>query len=62
MLGPEDRVTDDITYSFYKVEADREEVTTRIQIEVETVFPEPIPKSSLVELLSRTNSYRTSIH
>jgi len=53
--GPEDRVADDVTSSFYKVEADREEVTTRIQVQVETVFEEPIPKSALLELLARNN-------
>ena len=51
--GPEDRTSDDITSSFYKVEADREEVTTRIQIEVQRVFEEPIPKSALLELMAR---------
>ena len=51
--NPEDRVADDVTSSFYTGEADQHELTTRIQVEVETVFPEVLPKPELLTVLAK---------
>ncbi len=52
-LGPEDRVPDDLTLNFYKVPTDAEEVTTRIQVSIDTIFENYIPKSAVLSALAK---------
>lgn len=51
--APEDRVADETTIAYYKVDADFDEVTTRIQVGIDEVFENFIPKTSLLKVLSK---------
>jgi MoxR-like ATPase len=57
--SPEDRLVDDTTASYYKVDFDKDAIETRIAIRIDQVFENYIPKSDLENDLRANNIFRT---
>ncbi len=56
--GPEDKVVDDITASYYKIEVDKDALETRIVISIDEVFDSFIPKAELETDMSSNIIFR----
>ena len=56
--APEDRVVDDTTASYYKVDFDKDAMDTRISIKVDRIFEHYVPKAALEEALRANNIFR----
>lgn len=57
-VGPEDKVVDDATASYFKIDVDRLEIDTRIVIQVDEVLDSYLPKTQLMNVLANNNIFK----